>query len=648
MDDLLSEFLTETNESLQVLDTELVKLEQEPNSPELLDNIFRVMHTIKGTCGFLGLPRLENVAHAGENVLGRIRDGSLEVDQERVSLILECLDRIREILSVLEETEQEPEGDDSELLNRLEIMVEVADKGIVTEQSVPTTLSGGGGESAQADEASAEPASDAAASATEGTAESGGTVAGDGDTAGEAGQSPAVRQQGESAPAEHKPGETSPEPHVTQAQQESAPGQGASGSRQQQQQQQKGGGDSGQHRESQVASQSIRVSVELLESLMTTVSELVLNRNQLMQILRKHKESEFAAPLQRLNHVVSELQEGVMKTRMQPIGNAWSKLPRLVRDLSKELGKKIELKMKGEDTELDRQVLELIKDPLTHMVRNAADHGLEYPDERKAAGKTETGTVFLNAYHEGGHIIIEIGDDGKGLDPDKIANKALRNGLTTESDLTNLSEQQILQFVFKPGFSTADQVSNVSGRGVGMDVVKSNIESLRGNVRIESEKGKGTAFTLVLPLTMAIIDGMQAKVGDHRYIIPLLSIIQSFKPTEDMIHTMQGKGEMVPFRGNLVPLCRMSRLFNLEGAVDNPTQGTAVVVEDAGRQVAVLVDELLGQTQTVIKSMGKAMGELPGLTGATILSDGTPGLIIDVHGMVNMASGRSHRETQSA
>ena len=362
MDDLLGEFLTETNEGLQVLDTELVKLEQDP-SPELLDNIFRVMHTIKGTCGFLGLPRLEAVAHSGETVLGKIRDGELVVTPTRVSLILECLDRIREILGKLEETEAEPEGDDSELIAKLDAVSEMAD---YPDAQVPEsgTEAGAqiGAESAPAAQAPAEPEpvdeleeifrnapgpqdlpesaqpKDPGAMGASADAAPVDAGAGSGQPAQAERQSaaPAQAKAADSKPADGKPAEAKAD--AKPAERETP-------------------------RESQVASQSIRVSVDLLESLMTTVSELVLNRNQLLQILRSQQESEFSAPLQRLNHVVSELQEGVMKTRMQPIGNAWSKLPRIVRDLSQELDKKIELKMKGEETELDRQVLELIKVP---------------------------------------------------------------------------------------------------------------------------------------------------------------------------------------------------------------------------------------------------------------------------------------------
>src|SRR5258708_6399013 len=353
MDDLLSEFLTEANESISVLDVELVKLEQNPNDPALLGNIFRLVHTIKGTCGFLGLPRLESVAHAAENVLGKVRDGELTVSPTAVSLILESLDCIKMIMGELEAKEAEPAGDDSDLIARL--------NQLASGQAI-------------------------AAAPTE--------------------PPPAV-QSVPVAPTE-RPSETADD--VSIEVQAEAPGSAAR--------------SADAAKESAVASQSIRVNVDLLENLMTMVSELVLTRNQLMQILRSQKDSEFTTPLQHLSHVTTELQEGVMKTRMQPIGNAWAKLPRIVRDLALELDKKVDLRMLGAETELDRQVLEMIKDPLTHMVRNSADHGIELPADRVRAGKPEQGTITLNAYHQGGHIVLEISDDGRGLALDKIKKKA--------------------------------------------------------------------------------------------------------------------------------------------------------------------------------------------------------------------------------
>ena len=489
MDDLLNEFLTETNESIAVLDVKLVELERNPDSPDLLANIFRLVHTIKGTCGFLGLPRLEKVAHAGENVLGKVRDGELKADQETVTLILESLDRIKELVGILETTEAEPEGDDSDLVDRLNAMAEsdatqggragvhnddsAADidfDAIETEaepmepvvaateeleEAAPDQAATDEGEATDEADGPAFPAPKGNGSAATLGSEDGEGAHAEADEADESPAAPATPPPEAPAAA---PAETKPEAAMA--------------------------GDSA------IARQTIRVQVDVLEDLMNMVSELVLTRNQLLQMVRGLNDSDFMVPLQRLSHVTSDLQEGVMQTRMQPIGNAWSKLPRIVRDLAKELDKKIDLQMKGADTELDRQVLELIKDPLTHMVRNSGDHAIESREARLQAGKPETGKIVLNAFHEGGHIIIQVSDDGQGLQVEKIKEKAIANGLVTQAEVETMSEQRILQLIFRPGPSTAEKVTSVSGRGVGMDVVRSNIEKIGGTVEVASQESK--------------------------------------------------------------------------------------------------------------------------------------------------------------
>ena len=364
MDDLLQEFLTETGESLGRVDAELVRFEQEPNNGQILGNIFRLVHTIKGTCGFLGLPRLERLAHAAETLMGKFRDG-MPVTAEAVTLVLSSIDRIKAILEAIEAEEREPEGDDSDLIGQLaswsqreDLKPQPAYRGEAAETHQPTA---------------------------------------------------GVREIDEAT----SPGSASFEPQTTKKSPADKP--------------------SADDERERVASHSIRVTVETLDHLMTTVSELVLTRNQLLEIVRRHEDSDFKVPLQRLSNVTAELQEGVMKTRMQPIGNAWQKLPRIVRDLSAELGKEIDLEMSGADTELDRQVLEMVKDPLTHLVRNCADHGIESAAERIAAGKPRKGTIRLTACHQGGHIIIEIADDGRGLDVERIRAKAVEQGFASET-----------------------------------------------------------------------------------------------------------------------------------------------------------------------------------------------------------------------
>ena len=669
MDDLLAEFLTETNESLQVLDNEIVTLEQNPNNPELLHNIFRVMHTIKGTCGFLGLPRLEAVAHAGETVLGKVRDGELEINQDRVSLVLEALDRIRDIVGALEENEEEPEGDDSELLNRLHAVIALAEGG-----------GEAGGESSGDDTGGGEAEADAEAGG-EADAENGGGEAESAEPAAEeaAAESADAGGEGQQA-AESADGGAAPPAKAEQTQ----PASSGDGQQQQQQPAKSGGGGSGSGGGGSgggQSSQSIRVSVDLLESLMTTVSELVLNRNQLLQILRKYSESEFAAPLQRLNHVVSELQEGVMKTRMQPIDNAWAKLPRIVRDLSADLGKKIELKKKGEETELDRQVLDIIKDPLTHMVRNSCDHGLEMPDERRQAGKSETGVIALNAYHEGGHIIIEIADDGQGLDPQKIKEKAIRNGITTEAECANLTEQQLLQFIFRPGFSTAAQVTSVSGRGVGMDVVRNNIEEIGGTIELSSKVGQGSKFTVKIPLTLAIASALIIECAGERFAIPQLSVKELVRAKGDSEKSIERIKDtpVLRLRDRLLPLINLRDLLRLDegggGAPSNAPQlenagnnadtanagdgngaggalqtqddqtgqgserdGFIVVSQVGTYHFGIIVDHVYDTEEIVVKPVARILRNIPLFSGNTILGDGRVVMILDPNGIAQ-ASG---------
>ncbi|HRQ81918.1 MAG TPA: chemotaxis protein CheW, partial [Azospirillaceae bacterium] len=398
----------------------------------------------------------------------------------------------------------------------------------------------------------------------------------------------------------------------------------------------------GAAKESAVAAQTIRVNVDLLENLMTMVSELVLTRNQLLQILRSQKESEFAAPLQRLNHVTSELQEGVMKTRMQPIGNAWAKLPRLVRDLSHELGKKIDLQMLGADTELDRQVLELIKDPLTHMVRNSADHGLELPAERVKAGKSETGRVTLNAYHEGGHIIIEIQDDGKGLAIDKIKQKAIQNGMATEAELMMMSDQQIVQFIMKPGFSTAAKVTNVSGRGVGMDVVKTNIEKIGGTIEIKTSQGKGSVFVIKIPLTLAIVSALIVECAGERFAIPQISVVELVRAATDSEHTIERlKGTPVlRLRNRLLPLVSLQTLLRLEDAEGEPQKRhddeTFIVVTQVGTYTfGIMVDRVFDTEEIVVKPVAPILRHIEMFSGNTILGDGSVIMILDPNGIAS-------------
>ncbi len=586
MDDLLREFLTETSENLSVLDLELVKLEQNPNDRDLLSSIFRLMHTVKGTCGFLGLPRLEKVAHASENVLGKFRDGALEVTPDAVTLILRSLDAIKSILAVLEQTEAEPAGDDADLIDLLNAWAEgkvasAAPAPVAVEEAVVETV--------------------------------------------------AVEEVAGVAAPEPVAAVVEIEVPKTEIEKPKPPPQAIAPM------------EDGAAKESAVAAQSIRVSVNLLESLMTTVSELVLTRNQLLQIARRHKDSEFTVPLQRLSQITSELQEGVMKTRMQPIGNAWSKLPRLIRDLSHDLGKKIDLVMLGADTELDRQVLELIKDPLTHMVRNSADHGIEMPKERAAAGKPEIGKVTLNAYHEGGHILIEVSDDGKGLDISRIRAKAVQNGIATDAELDQMSEQQIYQFIFKAGFSTAQKVTAVSGRGVGMDVVRTNIEKIGGAIEFFSRPGKGSTFVIKIPLTLAIVSALIVESCGERFAIPQISVIELVRASSNSEHAIERihGTPVLRLRNRLLPLISLERLLKLDRAEGTSSDETFIVVAQVGTySFGILVDRVFDTEEIVVKPVAPILRHVTLFSGNTILGDGSVIMILDPNGIA-AASGEA-------
>lgn len=669
MDDLLSEFLTETSENLAVLDVELVRLEQNPNDPSLLGNIFRLVHTIKGTCGFLGLPRLEAVAHAGENILGKFRDGELEVTPDAVSLILAALDRIKELVATLEATETEPEGEDSELIAQLNTMAD--GKAAPAESAAPVEAAPEAPPVEAAAEADSAPAEEAAVeedefgftpmSAADLEAQMAAEPAAAPDAVAESVDEPAAEpERAAEAPADapveavaEAPADAAVEA-VAEAPAEQPAAKAAAAPPP----------EKVEAKESAVASQSIRVHVDLLENLMTMVSELVLTRNQLLQIMRSNKDSEFTAPLQRLNHVTSELQEGVMKTRMQPIGNAWAKLPRLIRDLSQELDKKIDLQMLGADTELDRQVLELIKDPLTHMVRNSADHGIEPRADRIKAGKPETGTVRLNAYHEGGHIIIEITDDGRGLALSKIKAKAVANGLATESELEGLSDQQIQQYVFKAGFSTAEKVTSVSGRGVGMDVVKTNIEKIGGTVELKSIEGRGSTFMIKIPLTLAIVSALIVEAGGERFAVPQISVIELVRAGNNSEHTVEllNGTPVLRLRDRLLPLVSLPKLLKLDAGDDKIVpktdaeieaeaeaqaeagnaagavreDDTYIVVTQVGTYIfGIIVDRVFDTEEIVVKPVSPIMRHLEIFSGNTILGDGAVIMILDPNGIAS-------------
>jgi two-component system chemotaxis sensor kinase CheA len=588
MDDLLREFLIETNESLDTLDVELVRFEQEPNDAAILGNIFRLVHTIKGTCGFLGLPRLEALAHASETLMGRFRDGA-PVTGEAVTLVLFAIDRIKDILTALEKQEREPEGLDADLIQALEQMANGAGEKRKSDAN-PTTQELG------------RPLRPGEVSLDE--------------------LERAFRETPGPVPPLPVPA-TAPVPQpkpAADAEDDAS--------------------------ESKIANTSIRVSVDTLESLMTMVSELVLTRNQLLDLVRRHDDSEFKVPLQRLSNVTAELQDGVMRTRMQPIGNAWQKLPRIVRDLSAELDKDIELELHGADTELDRQVLERIKDPLTHMVRNSADHGLETRKQRITAGKPEKGTIRLSAYHEGGYIIICIADDGRGLNTERIRAKALANGLATEAELDKMSEAQIHKFIFTPGFSTAAEVTSVSGRGVGMDVVRNNLDQIGGSIDVCSVQGQGLSFTIKIPLTLAIISALIVESGGERFAIPQLSVVELVRVHAKSEHRIERikDAAVLRLRNKLLPLVRLSSLLKLDGDAAIPDKGFIVVTSVGAQTFGIVVESLFHTEEIVVKPMASKLRHIGMFCGNTILGDGSVIMIVDPNG-VSQAVGSSVTST---
>ncbi|MZR30182.1 hybrid sensor histidine kinase/response regulator [Sneathiella litorea] len=610
MDDLLSEFLTETNESIGIVDASLVVLEQDPSDESHIDGIFRLVHTIKGTCGFLALPRLEAVAHAGENVLGKIRDKEITVTSDVVTLILEAIDAIKGILAAIEETEKEPAGDDADLIARLN------------------------------DLAFGETAFEAALATQTGKEPSLGIVSEeDLEAAFRAAEGPNAG----SADKKIRPGEVSLEELEAAFQAAEGPDDTPEPTAEKKPVAEK------VTKESSIANQSIRVNVQMLENLMTMVSELVLTRNQLLQMVRGMGDSEFTVPLQRLSHVTTELQEGLMKARMQPIGNAWSKLPRIVRDLSHDLGKKIELVMHGSETELDRQVLELIKDPLTHMVRNSADHGLETPEDRVAAGKPETGKIILEAFHEGGHIIIKITDDGRGLNGAKIKKKVIENGLASEAELEDMGKQQIHNFIMRAGFSTAEKVTNVSGRGVGMDVVRSNIEKIGGTIALTSEEGEGSTFTIKIPLTLAIVSALIVECGGERFAIPQTSVLELVRTSAEgncnHFIEMINEAAVLRLRDQLLPLVHLNEILRLETAADEIADQSNVkgaeefiiVIQVASFVFGIVVDRVFDTEEIVVKPIAPILKNLALFSGNTILGDGSVIMILDPNGIAAMS-----------
>ena len=608
MKEIIDEFMIEAEEIIAKLDADMVKLEKQSNDLNLLNEIFRGAHTIKGTSGFLGFDRLSEFTHKMEDVLNKLRKGEITINADIMDVLLESIDTLKRLL---EETKSK--GKAQLDLSKIKSKLIAVDQGTYSAKPVSVEKK-----------------------------KNGKTVA--------AKKTPAGKKTGPAATEIIVRSEASaagiPEPISMLMSQTDvlaedlatdSPGARPDTMQLRQQTDQRRPLDS-----------TIRVDVERLDSLMNIMGELVLGRNALVQLAgRINGRFEGESLIDELNHVTSqmnfvtsELQMAVMKMRMLPVGKVFNKFPRVVRDLSRSLEKDSELNISGEETELDKSVIEEIGDPLVHLIRNAVDHGIELPDEREAAGKARCGRVDLIASQEGSNIVIKVVDDGAGLDAQRLRAKAVERGLSTQEEVTRMSDREIFNFIFHPGFSLAKKVTDVSGRGVGMDVVRTNIEKLKGIIDIESEKGKGTAFIIKLPLTLAIVQGLLVETGSDLYILPLSSVLETVKVARNDIYSINNR-EVIRLRDTVLPIIDLSRMFfpiNQHEKLRDLEQSYVVVLSMADRRLGIVVDRLIGQEEVVIKSLGEFLGTTPGIAGATILGDGRVRLIVDPVGIFSMTN----------
>jgi two-component system chemotaxis sensor kinase CheA len=600
MNELINEFLVESYENLDQYDSGLVELEKNPGSKETISAIFRTLHTIKGTCGFLGLGRLESIAHAGENLLALVREGTLPFTRPIASALLATGDAVRAILSQLEKTGEEGNGDYTELVATLVKLQS-------PESAAETATSPSEGEKPAADpakpaEATLAPAAKPAAAAS--------PAAKPAPAAAAKAPTPAAPAQAPVATTEKK---VSPAP-------ESKP---------------KGDADHGSA--PKVTDGTVRVNVDLLDRLMNLVGELVLTRNQLIQLASSSENPQMQAASHRLNHITTELQDRMMKTRVQPIDALWSKFPRTVRDLARMCGKEIRLETEGAETELDRTVIEAIKDPMTHLLRNSVDHGVESPDVRRAAGKNPEGRILLRAFHAAGLVTIEIVDDGGGIKVERVKTRAIERGLITAERAAQMSTQDIVNLIFLPGFSTAETVSNISGRGVGMDVVKTQIEKIGGMVDMSTEVGKSTTCRIKIPLTLAIIPVVIVGCRSERFAIPQTNLLEVIRLDKNMHVETVHETPVVRLRGNLLPIVFLDTVLELNSGSRQETQHL-VVLQAGDRHFGLVVDTIHEAEEIVVKPLGRALMNLSCFAGATILGDGHVSLILDIYGLGSRAS----------
>jgi two-component system chemotaxis sensor kinase CheA len=621
LDNVVKEFLVESYENLDQLDRDLVALEKDPANRDRLASIFRTIHTIKGTCGFFGFGKLESVSHVGENLLSRLRDGLLTLDAERTNSLLAMIDAVRGMLASIEATGSDGDGDYSGLIATLTRLQEADAPKVAPEPPAAAPAAAAAGEApTPAPEAAAKPARKRAPRKRAAKAEPAAQPA-EGPAADAPPAADPVPGAQSSVPAPAAPADVKPQPAAEAAEHKPA-------------------APPAETKGHAVADTNIRVDVGLLDKLMNLVGELVLARNQVLQYTATQKDASFLGTSQRLNLITTELQEGVMKTRMQPIGNVWDRFPRIVRDLALACGKQVRIEMEGKETELDKTIIEAIKDPLTHIVRNSVDHGIESPEKRVAAGKQAEGTLFLRAFHEGGQVNIEISDDGGGINAERVKAKALEKGLISREQAARLGEREMVNLVFLPGFSTAEKITNVSGRGVGMDVVKTNIEKIGGTVDIQSRPGLGTTLKIKIPLTLAIIPALVVTSGGDRYAIPQVSLLELVRLDGEQarkgIERIHG-APVYRLRGNLLPLVYLERELLVEADSRRGDVVNIVVLQADDRQFGLVVDGINDTEEIVVKPLGKQFKGIPLFAGATIMGDGRVALILDVLGIAQRA-----------
>ena len=649
--EILQDFLVESFELIEQLDQDLVELESRPEDLELLNGIFRVAHTVKGASSFLNFDILTHLTHHMEDVLNKARHGELVISSDIMDVILESVDLMKALLETIRDTSADSGIDVSACVSRLDKVSggsgEVEGPASVQEVSAPEPAKEESVveesaddeepdyENMDADEIEAEIERLLKQRQEEDRAKREAKIA-----AGESVLVPPPNPDEVQEEAEAKEPETKAEPVQT------APVAVKPAAKQKAQSKSKNDAKAAApaKKAPAVVEQTIRVDVKRLDHLMNLIGELVLAKNRLIKINddveERYEGEEF---LEELNQVVSivslvttDLQIAVMKTRMLPIGKVFNKFPRMIRDLTRELDKKIELEISGEDTELDKSIVEEIGDPLVHIIRNSCDHGVEMPEDRIALGKNETGVIKLKAYNEGNHIVIQIDDDGKGLDPDVLKSKSYEKGLITEKEADNMSDKEAYGLIFKPGFSTAATVTNVSGRGVGMDVVKTNIEKVNGIIDIDSELGVGTSLKLKIPLTLAIIQALLVGVQEEHYAIPLASVLETVRISKDEIYTVENRSVM-RLRDEVLSLVHIGDIFEVERILDSSEHAYVVVLGLGANKIGLIVDSLVGQEEIVIKSLGDYLKGIEGIAGATIRGDGGVTLIVDVAALMQMA-----------